>query len=87
MSDLTHFLADLAVNPSMQGAFVKTPEALMDAAGLSQTQKTALASRDRATIAALFVDEFSQAGYIFMDPGPDPLPDPDPPRPSEDEEK
>ncbi len=82
MDNLTHFLTTLAVDPKMQGAFVKAPEALMDTAGLSRTQKTALASRDRAMISALFTTEFFQAGNIFvMDPGPDTLPDPDPPQP------
>ncbi len=83
MSNLLHFLTDLATDPKKQRAFVKVPAALMDAAGLSEADKAAIESGDKAKIAAPFVAEFPEIACAAFDPAPDPLPDPDPSPPAE----
>ncbi|HEY9834741.1 MAG TPA: hypothetical protein V6D26_29585 [Stenomitos sp.] len=78
MSNLLHFLTELAINPQKQEAFIKAPDLVMDAVRLSEADKTALKSRDRTRIAAPFADEFPEMSYAVTEPNPDPLPDPDP---------
>ena len=81
MSNVLNFLTDLAVNPTNQQAFSQAPTAVMEAAGLSQSDQAILKSGHNASVAAAFADELSEPGFIYGDPGPDPRPDPDPPQP------
>ncbi|NEP59881.1 MAG: hypothetical protein F6K31_23235 [Symploca sp. SIO2G7] len=78
MSNLLHFLTELALEPQKQEAFIKFPEVVMDAAGLSKAYKTALKSGDKTQIYAPFTGEYPQISYWTSEPNPDPLPDPDP---------
>ncbi len=78
MSKLLDFLTDLAIDPQKQQAFARFSEAFMDAAGLSEADKTALKSGDKAKVAAPFAEEFPDLACGAFDPVPDPLPDPDP---------
>ncbi len=79
MSNLFHFLTELATSPKGQELFLKDPEAMMATTQLSEADKTLLKSRDQTKVAALFAQEYPQLAKIGTDPGPDPLPDPDPP--------
>ncbi|RKZ78247.1 MAG: hypothetical protein DRR19_26740 [Candidatus Parabeggiatoa sp. nov. 1] len=79
MSDLFHFLTDLATNPRQQVAFANTPEALMEAAGLSKQEQAVVTSGNSDKVAVSFMDERFQPAIAVVDPNPDPLPDPDPP--------
>jgi hypothetical protein len=79
MSDLFHFMTDLAINPKQQQAFAKSPDAVMNTIELSESARAVLKSRDNAQITATFADEHFQAAVFVADPNPDPLPDPDPP--------
>lgn len=81
MSNLLDFLTDLAVDPQKQRAFFKAPEEVMDAAELSQANRIAINSRDKAKVSAPFADEYPQIACGTFAPNPDPLPDPDPPLP------
>ncbi len=78
MSNLFSFLTDLAVNPKRQETFVKSPYAVMDAAGLSESEQAMLKSGNSVKVVATFADELFQAANFTADPNPDPLPDPDP---------
>jgi tetratricopeptide (TPR) repeat protein len=72
-----------AVNdPKQQLAFEKEPDALMTAAGLSESERSAIKNRNSAQITAICADEHFQAAVVVALPNPDPLPDPDPPLPS-----
>lgn len=88
MSNLLHFLTDLAVDPTKQNQFERDPYAMMEAAGLSEIDKIRLSSRERAKITVALANELQTDELIAvmgccasLDPGPDPLPDPDPPDP------
>ncbi len=78
MSQLFHLLTDLALDPKKQSVFINNPNALMEEAGLSEAEQTAMLSKEAAKITALFADEPVPLAMTFGDPGPDPLPDPDP---------
>lgn len=78
MSNLFHFLTDLAVNPQKQVAFATDPEALIEMAGLSEADKAVLKSRDRHKIDMAFTNVHPLLSRTCIDPGPDPWPDPDP---------
>ena len=80
MSDLFHFLTDLAVNPKQQLALATLPATMMDTIDLSESDKILLKNRNSAKIRAAFADSSFQAATAVADPNPDPLPDPDPPR-------
>ena len=79
MSNLLHFLTNLAINPREQEAFAKYPDAVMDKAGLSKSDRAMLKSGDGAQIAVTFADKLFQYAFFITDPNPDPFPDPDPP--------
>ncbi len=81
MSNLLRFLTDLAVDPHKQRAFLKAPEELMNAAKLSQADRIAIESGDKAQVSAPFADEYPQIACGTLAPVPDPFPDPDPPLP------
>jgi hypothetical protein len=81
MSQLPAFLTSLAIDPKKQLAFEKEPEALMAAAGLSESERAAIKSRNSAEITEILADEHFQAAVVATLPNPDPLPDPDPPAP------
>ncbi|NEP00716.1 MAG: hypothetical protein F6K58_19025 [Symploca sp. SIO2E9] len=81
MNQLLLFLTDLAIDPNKQRAFEKEPEALMAAAGLSESEQVAIKSKDSLQISAFLKDEYFQAALVVGVPNPDPLPDPDPPLP------
>ncbi|MEG4960560.1 MULTISPECIES: hypothetical protein [unclassified Microcoleus] len=81
MSQLPVFLANLAIDPKQQLAFEREPDALMAAAGLSESERVAIKSRKSARITAICADELFQAAVVITLPNPDPLPDPDPPVP------
>ncbi len=78
MSNLMHFLTDLALNPVKQQAFMANPEAVMNAAGLSEADQLVIESRDKQEITHTFANKRIQLASTFGDPGPDPTPDPDP---------
>ena len=84
MTNLFHFLTDLATDVKAQETFGKNSQAVMEAARLSEADKTALKSGDQATIAVVFNNELLQLAAILGDPGPDHFPDPDPPSPPPD---
>ena len=77
MSDLFDFLTNLATNPRGQEAFTRDPQAVMEAAGLAETDQAVLKSGDRATVAEFFADEDFEPSFIAREPNPDPSPDPD----------
>lgn len=78
MSNLFHFLTDLATNPQQQEAFAKKPDAVMAAVGLSQSDQAMLKSGKNAQIAVNLADELFPSAFCLVDPSPDPSPDPDP---------
>ncbi|NEP00473.1 MAG: hypothetical protein F6K58_17680 [Symploca sp. SIO2E9] len=78
MSKLFHLLTDLAIDPKKESVFINNPSSLMDEAGLSEAEQSAISSKEAAKIAALFADERVPLAITSGDPGPDPLPDPDP---------
>ncbi len=80
MSNLLHFLTNLATNPRQQEVFKADPNTVMELSGLSQAEQTAIKSNNSSLIAASFADKSFQATLSFADPAPDPLPDPDPPQ-------
>jgi hypothetical protein len=82
MSQLPVFLANLAIDPKQQLAFEQEPDALMAAAGLSESERAAIKSRNSAQITAICADEHFQAAIAIVLPDQDPLPDPDPPVPA-----
>jgi hypothetical protein len=82
MSNLLDLLTDLALDTKKQSAFLNNPSSLMDEAGLSETEQTAIASKETAKIVALFAGDRVPLAITFVDPGPDPSPDPDPFPPS-----
>ncbi len=86
MSQLLDFLTDLTIDIQKQRAFINTPEVVMEAAGLSESERITLLSGDKAKIAKSFADEILQ--ITCMEPTPDPMPDPDPapPEPPPDSE-
>ncbi len=86
MSQLLNFLTDLTIDIQKQRAFINTPEVVMEAARLSEVERIALLSGDKARIATSFADEILQISC--MEPIPDPMPDPDPapPEPPPDSE-
>ncbi|NEP63357.1 MAG: hypothetical protein F6K31_41730 [Symploca sp. SIO2G7] len=77
MSNLLHFLTELVLEPQKQETFIKFPDAVMNAAGLSEVDKVLLKSADKTRIAAPFTGKFPQM-FFLGEPNPDPLPDPDP---------
>ena len=79
MSNLFHFLTDLATNPRQQAAFARAPEAMMRAAGLAEADRAVLKAGDRVKVAAVYADELPELAFCMVDPNPDPMPDPDPP--------
>lgn len=85
MSNLLHFLTNLATNPRQQGVFKTNHETVMELSGLSQLERTAIKSNNPALITASFGDKSFQSALTILDPAPDPLPDPDSPQ-SPDEE-
>ena len=78
MSNLLHFLTELVLEPQKQETFIEFPDAVMNAAGLSEVDKALLKSADKTRIAAPFTEEFPQMSYWAIEPNPDPLPDPHP---------
>jgi len=78
MSKLFDLLTDLALDTKKQTIFINNPTTLMEEVGLSQTEQTAITSKESAKVAALFTDERTPLAITMGDPGPDPLPDPDP---------
>lgn len=81
MSNLFEFLTNLATDPKKQETFAQNPQAMMEAARLSEADKVVVTDGDTAKIAAVFANGISQLAVIVTEPGPDPLPDPDPPSP------
>jgi hypothetical protein len=80
LSNLLHFLTNLATNPRQQEVFKADPNTVMELIGLSQLERTAIKSNNPSLIAASFVNKSFQASLTVFDPAPDPLPDPDPPQ-------
>ncbi|WP_437281584.1 hypothetical protein WME90_13825 [Sorangium sp. So ce375] len=65
---LLFFIADLARDPNLQAAFAEDPERAMDAAGLSDAQKTVLRTRDSKQIAAEVAREVEGLPVKSVDP-------------------
>lgn len=79
MSNLLNFLTDIAINPKQQIAFAQQPKTMMDAFGLSETDKALIGSKSHTKIADFFADRLIPLAEICNDPNPeDPFPDPDP---------
>jgi len=78
MSKLFDLLTDLALDPKKQNIFINNPTTLIEEVGLSQTEQSAITSKETAKVAALFTGEQAPLAISMADPGPDPLPDPDP---------
>jgi hypothetical protein len=87
MSNLFDFLTDLATNPKQQVAFRQTPDAVMEAAGLTETEQTVIKSGDRINVVDVYSDELDSPTFCMVDPNPDPMPDPDPPPSSQPSEE
>ncbi len=83
MSQLLHFLTDLASDPQKQLAYEKSPEAFINAARLSEAEQIFLKSEDKAQVVASFNGDILQ--IVCMEPMPDPFPDPDPSPPPDSE--
>lgn len=62
---LVHFLADLVKSPTMQEMLRRDPDAVMDAAGLSDEEKEVLKSGDKQKIAAVVADQVSSSPLWF----------------------
>ena len=73
MSNLSRFLVDLATNPDLKARYTADPASVMEAAGLSSQERTALESGDSSLMrTALGKPEnecMSQTGDILLPPG------------------
>ena len=86
MNKVTHFLADLAVNPQKQAAFMSNPSLNLTASELSEATQAHLQTMEYVRITEAVIDELMADELTAVlgtctaaDPGPDPMPDPDPP--------
>jgi hypothetical protein len=62
---LVHFFADLVKSPTMQEMLKRDPDAVMDAAGLSDEEKEVLKSGDKLRIAAVVANQVSSSPLWF----------------------
>ena len=77
MTKLLEFLTDVAANPQKQVAFLQGSQGVLEAAGLTQAELSAIASKDSTRVAAAFADELYPVAIALREPDPDPTPDPD----------
>ena len=60
MAELLHFLSDLLRDDEKQKDFNANPDAVMDAAGLSDAEKAAISSQDPTRVSPLLEKELAE---------------------------